>query len=105
MKSGLVVRPRALREVDEIATYIAKDSLSSSLRFLKRVAETIEDIGDFPDWAAQVDEEKYPLLRRRAVKDFDSYLVFYVSGERVIVVSVMHGARDVWSILSEIEEI
>jgi len=41
-------------------------------------------------------------LRKRSVKGFDSYLVFYrIDADMVEIIRVLHGARDIPSLLAE----
>jgi toxin ParE1/3/4 len=97
MKYRLHVRPAAQADIDELALFIARDSLEQALRFYDALADTFKAIVHHPT--------RHPLygfsdpalseVRKRGVERFSNYLVFYrVIAETVEVVRVLHGARD-----------
>lgn len=99
MKFGYVVRPRADRDIDEIADYLVEESgLDTGLRFLAEVYETFaliavqKEIG----WrckvrhAALMSARTFPASAR-----FDKFLIFYQPFEdRIEILRVLHGAQD-----------
>ncbi|MBI5440719.1 MAG: type II toxin-antitoxin system RelE/ParE family toxin [Deltaproteobacteria bacterium] len=98
------VRPRADREIDDHAGYIAKDYLEAALRFLDAVQAAFDRIGERPS----IGSPRYahlPImenLRVWAVPDFENYLVFYVERDDYVdVLRVLHAARDIPSALQE----
>lgn len=94
----------ASHDVDEIATYIARNSPSAAARFYELVDATYEKIHTDP-WRWPV----YPVwipsgqeLRKRAVIGFGSYLVFYaLLPNAVQIFRVLHGARNLPKVLAE----
>jgi plasmid stabilization system protein ParE len=52
MKGGFVVRPKARRDITEIAEYIAADSLEAANRFIDEVYRTFELLARMPQWEA-----------------------------------------------------
>jgi toxin ParE1/3/4 len=99
----VIQTPRA--EVDLIEHYarIALDKLDPALRFLKVAEETFELIARMPrigrkwesDTPRLVGLRVYPLPR-----SYRSYLVFYrILDDGIEVVRVLHGARDIESVL------
>lgn len=104
MSHRLRIRPAADADVDGIAAYIARDNLDAALRFYDAVDSTFRELQDHPNrWPRyHVGHSRLPVLRKRSVKGFTNYLVFYqVVDKHVEVIRVLHGARDVPSALNE----
>lgn len=98
------VRPRADAEIDELADYIASDSLEAAMRFLDAVQQAFARIGEQPG----IGSKRYahlPLLEGLQVwpvPGFEKHLVFYVErGQYIDVLRVLHGARDIPATLME----
>jgi len=96
--ASIVVRPRALVDLAEIWAHIAKDSVKHGDKF----ALLIDD--DFRVLAGRAHmgrsrSELAPDLRSFAV---GQYVIFYLPLPKgVEIVRVLHGARDIESILQE----
>jgi toxin ParE1/3/4 len=102
MKYRLRIYPAADADVDEAAHHIARDSLDAALRFYDAADETYRQIRDHPNrWPRfELDHPKLANLLKRAIVGFRNYLAFYqVHGEFVDIIRVLHGARDIPSIL------
>jgi len=74
VKFGFVVRPRADRDIDEIADYLVEQSgLDTGLRFLQ-----LRSVRTF-----------------RVSERFDKFLIFYQPHrDRIEILRVLHGAQD-----------
>jgi toxin ParE1/3/4 len=99
---GLRVLPAADEDVDEIGDYIARDSTDQALRFYDSVAATYKLILQEPTaWPIYgLTHPRLSDLRKRSVLKFRNHLVFYrIDADMVEVVRVLHGARDLPSIL------
>jgi toxin ParE1/3/4 len=106
--NGQVIRrPRAQRDLDEIASYLQQDSPNVAIRFLERAEETFALLASMPRMGRRYLSEHARLqdLRVWSVSGFDSYRIFYrpIDGG-IEVVRVLHGARDIASVL-EAEEV
>lgn len=91
------VRPRADREIDAIADYLAGDSPNAARRFLDAMEKTLAMIGEYPG----IGSPRYAYLpvlqglRMSVVQGFENYWVFYLErADYVDVLRVLHGARD-----------
>ena len=92
--------PQALRDLADIAVYLAEESESDALalRFLDMVEACFEQLAEMPELGVK---RKYldPALkdvRIWRVSGFDSYLVFYRPTERGIeIIRVLHAKRDI----------
>ncbi len=104
MTFGLRILPVADADVDDLAAYIAEDSIEQALRFFDAVQATLGLILEAP--------KRWPLygftntrlrdLRKRSVLDFPNHLVFYrVDVDMVEVVRVLHGARDLPAVFAD----
>jgi len=94
-----VVRPRADRDIDEIAAYVAEQSgLDSGLRFLSEVHETFALLGSRREagWPCRVRHARLTTARTFRVSErFDKFLIFYQPYEdRIEILRVLHGAQD-----------
>ncbi|HEY2587691.1 MAG TPA: type II toxin-antitoxin system RelE/ParE family toxin [Tepidisphaeraceae bacterium] len=102
MTFGLRVRPAADTDVDEIAAYIARDSVEQALRFYDAVNATYKMILEAPHrWPLYgLTHSRLKEIRKRAVAGFPNHLVFYrIDADMVEIVRVLHGARDLPSVL------
>ena len=90
-------RRKAAQDAEEIADYIAKESLAAAVRFLENVESTLRDLAAFPGAGSPFESEHPELanLRFRRVKGFPNHVVFYVEHTHAIeVVRILYGARD-----------
>jgi toxin ParE1/3/4 len=104
MKYRLVITPAADADVDSAAAFIARDNIQAALRFYDAIDVTFRQIREHPNRSPRYELEHARLsgLRRRAVARFENHLVFYrVEGEAVVVIRVLHGARDIAHALEE----
>ena len=104
MKFVLSIFPAAEADVDSAAQFIAADNLAAALRFYDSVDSTYSQILDHPvRWPPyELDEPRLANVRKRSVLKFPNYLVFYrIEDQRIEVIRVLHGARDIAAILLE----
>jgi toxin ParE1/3/4 len=102
MTYRLRILPAADADVDEAALFIARDNFDAAMRFYDAVDMTYRQIRAHPTrWPRyELPEPRLANLRKRAVFGFRNYLVFYeVGGDVVEIIRVLHGARDIPSIL------
>ena len=90
--------PQARADLSQIAARIARDDVSSALRFLDAAEETFATLLRSPELGI-VGEFRSPRLtgiRRWRIDGFENYLEFYrVLGREIEVIRVIHGARDI----------
>lgn len=97
-------RPQVIRDLIELATYIAEDSLDASDRFLAAAEETFKQLAKMPGMGklCQFANPNLAGVRQQAIKGFRKYLVFYFSSDSgVEILRVIHGARDIEAILED----
>lgn len=87
----------AERDLEDIGDHIAVDDAAVALRFVRTLRERCLTLTDFP--------HRFPLVERYGTAGMrrclhGNYLIFYrVEAEAVVIVHVLHGARDYPEIL------
>lgn len=87
----------AERELEAIADYIARDNPARAISFVGELRNACLGLADLP--------RGYPVLERYAShgarrRPHGDYLIFYlIDAERIVVIHVLHGARDYSAIL------
>ena len=102
MNPRIVRRPKAKRDVVEIALYLSERSLEASDRFVDAVERAFRSLAGMPGMGSprRFRKPQFTGLRMWPVQGFDNYLVFYRPLEDGIeVVRVLHAARDIDRIL------
>jgi toxin ParE1/3/4 len=105
MTSKIFVTPLASLDIEDIVAYLAISNSDVALDFFDAVRVTFADLARNPNIGVAYASRNPALqnLRRWPVKDFDSYLIFYVNagdspesmlGQQVEIVRVLHGKRD-----------
>ena len=88
----VVVTAEAESDPEQIATYIAEQSIEIALNFVQELREKCESLADAPRGYPLVPRYEHLGIRRRP---FGNYSIFYRVGADVIeVVHVLHGAHD-----------
>ncbi|MGZ5871835.1 MAG: type II toxin-antitoxin system RelE/ParE family toxin [Bradyrhizobium sp.] len=88
----IVVTAQAESDLEQIANYIAEQSVEIALNFVRELREECESLADAPRGYPLVPRHEHLGIRRRP---FGNYLIFYrVSPGAVEVVHILHGARD-----------
>jgi addiction module RelE/StbE family toxin len=80
----------ALRELDEIFAYIAKNNRSAATSVVGRVESLIAQVTEFPLMAQETD---VPGVRKFPLGRFPYVIYYTVEGDEVVVLHVRHGAR------------
>lgn len=97
MSARILRRLKAAQDVEDIANYIAKNSLEAAVRFLENTEATLRDVANSPGIGSLFESDYAELanLRFRRVKGFPNHLIFYIEHAGAIeVVRILHGARD-----------
>ena len=100
----LITTPRAQRDIDEHALFIAGENFDAGLRFLDALDQARAALARHPEIGAPQRFQSPALsdFRFWPVPHFERWLIFYrADGETVTVVRVLHSARDIPGILEE----
>jgi toxin ParE1/3/4 len=99
-------KPQAKLDLLQHFIYIGQNNLGAAERFLVAVEEALEKLADMPGMGAKREFRKPELvgIRSWVVTGFKNYIIFYkeINGG-IEVLRVLHGARDVDRVLSEVE--
>jgi plasmid stabilization system protein ParE len=88
--------PEAARDIREIWAYIAADSMKAARRFRLQILDACQRIADNPGIGhSREDLTDKPVL----FWPTGSYLIVYVARKPVEIIRVLHGARDIPSLL------
>lgn len=96
----LAFTPRARLDLQEIGDYIARDSQAQAPRFVDAIERRCKSL--------LTASERYPLVPRHEARQIrqalhGSYLIFYrIRADRVEVLRVLHGARDIDSLIADL---
>lgn len=81
---------RALQRVEEIALYIARDSVEAAASWTIALFDEVERLADFPRSGKLGRDVQTPGVREMV---FGAYRVFYEVGSDVEVLTVRHGSQ------------
>jgi plasmid stabilization system protein ParE len=88
----VVLTPEAEFDLETIAQYIARDSLTTALSFVHELREKCLGLAEAPRGYPLVPRYEHLGIRRRP---FGNYLIFYRIGvDAIEILHVLHGARD-----------
>jgi len=85
--------PRFSKNLNEIARFIGRNSVTSAERLLDRIHERIELLAEHPYIGRAAME---PVLAQRGIRIIgeSKYIIYYlVEGEEVIIYHIRHSAR------------
>ncbi|MFN6526466.1 type II toxin-antitoxin system RelE/ParE family toxin [Nostoc sp. ChiSLP03a] len=97
-------RPQVIRDLIDLATYIAQDNLNVSDRFLTAAEGTFKQLAKTPAIGkpCKFVHPNLAEIRQISIKEFQKYLIFYRITESAIdILRVIHAARDIESIFNE----
>lgn len=92
MARTVIWSEEALRDVDDIAGYIARASKRYASTFVKRLFRAAEGVQLFPEAGARIPEFERDDLREIFVGKYR--LIYRITADEVTVLAVIHGARD-----------
>lgn len=85
--------PKAVHQVDQIAEYIAQDSLFHANRVATLIVRSTRSLAQFPESGAVVPEFCDPDLREIRVYSYRIIYRFIVEEQEVRILAVVHGSR------------
>jgi toxin ParE1/3/4 len=97
-------KPEARLDLVQHFVYIGENNLGAARRFLKAVADDLQKLATMPGMGRMREFRRADLHRVRSwpVSGFENYLIFYeATDERLDVLRVLHGARDIDRIFEE----
>ncbi len=90
----------AIADLDAIHDFIARDSSHYATRFVERLIEATEQLTDLPKVGRVVPEGDG---RHREILEPPYRIIYRVEADRVYIIRVVHGARDLAALWGEVE--
>ncbi len=91
MAYQVVWSPRAIEDVDAIASFIAKDSPSYAAAVVRKILDTTANLDKFPRSGRVVPELGNPDIREKLAYSYR--IIYRVEAETIIIAAVIHGKR------------
>ena len=108
MSYQLIVKNRATQDIRQQANYIlVNGNARTAERFLELAEATFVQLATIPGMGkiVRLVSSRMGEIRQWRIKDFQDYLIFYqIQDDRVEILRVLHGDRDLEDILSNIDE-
>ena len=95
--------PEAVEDVEAIAQYIERDSSYYAQAVVSRIVLLVETISDQPELGRVVPEIQNPDYRERFVHKYR--VIYRVESERILVVAVIHGSRQLEPLVGRIHSV
>ena len=102
MAYSVVWSPEALKDVDDIASYIARDSVFYAAAVVQKILDTSRELKDFPQIGRIVPELSDEAIRERFVYSYR--LIYQIHDEEILIVAIVHGKRLLGSLGDRFEE-
>lgn len=102
MSKRIVLTPKASADIDRHVKYLLARNEEAALRLFDAIRLTMAQVAQMPN-AGQLYRSKHSRLnglRKRAVRGFKNYLVFYFARDRTVeVIRILYATQDISSIL------
>jgi len=87
---------RAIENLEEICTFISKDSPSAAEKYATTVKSRVEALGDAPYIGRIVPEQKGVIDKNLRELILGNYrIVYHVENEIISIITIFHAKRDV----------
>jgi toxin ParE1/3/4 len=91
MARKIIWSPHAAQSLQDICSFIERDSRRYAAIFAQRVITAIEIAAEFPEMGRIAPEYKNPVLRERILGDYR--IVYRFKEAAIEIVIIVHGAR------------
>ncbi len=91
MARKIIWSPHAAQCLEEICTYIERDSQHYAMIFARRVLDVIETTSEFPEIGRIVPEYNIPTLREKILGNYR--IVYRIKENALEIVIIVHGSR------------
>jgi len=90
---NIIITEPAQQDLENIKTYIAKDSLFYADVFVQKLFATIENLLPFPKIGKKVLETNNQNIRQIFHKDYR--IIYQITPDNLYILAVIHGSRDI----------
>ena len=87
--------PKAIRQIQEIAEYIEKDSLLYGSRVIQKITATVGRLKIFPEMGAVASEFRKQGVRELLVFQYRIFYRINESTQNIHVLAIVHGRRQI----------
>ena len=92
----------AEKDLEELLTYVAAENVTAALTHADRIEKELLTLGAHP-WLGKIPNDESLATMGYRVLVVENYLIFYkVKGKTVWVYRIIHGARDLPSLLKDL---
>lgn len=91
MAKEVIWSPRAIKGLEEICNFIAKDSPHYAAIFSRRILAIVQEIPEFPRSGRMVPEYGIGNLREKIYQDYR--IVYRIKKEVIEIAAITHGSR------------
>ena len=91
MAQRVVWSPRALADVEAIATYIEQDSPAYARSVVRKIVTSVRHLAEFPNSGRKVPE--FDDAELREVLAYSYRIIYRVRSDEVMVAAVVHGKQ------------
>ena len=91
MAYRIVWSPKAIEDVEAIASYIANDSAAFAATVVQKILNTTSNLINFPFSGRIVPELSDPAIREKLAYSYR--IIYRVEAETIIIAAVIHGKR------------
>ncbi|MEH2059800.1 MAG: type II toxin-antitoxin system RelE/ParE family toxin [Nostoc sp.] len=91
MAYQVVWSPKALEDVEDIATYISRDSAAYAAAVVQRIIDVTRNLSNFPFSGRIVPEFDNDTIREKFVYSYR--IIYRIQGETLTIAAVIHGKK------------
>ncbi|MDX1410932.1 MAG: type II toxin-antitoxin system RelE/ParE family toxin [Nitrospirales bacterium] len=92
----------AEKDLEELLTYVAAENATAALTLADQIEKELLSLGAYP-WLGKIPNDQSLAGMGYRVLVVENYLIFYkVVGKAVLVYRIIHGARDLPSLLKDL---
>ena len=93
----LIFSSNAETDFEQIGDYIAKDNLDAAISFVERLRQRCRQIAEFPGFGRRRSDLRSGY---RSVTEGEYIILYVASSDKVEIVRVVHGKRDLGKVLN-----
>ena len=102
MTRGILITPKASKDIDDTFRYISQSNPETALRFFDSTRQSRAKLAKTPGKGSLyvTDNSSLEGLRKWAIDGFKKYLIFYLYDDDLLtVIRIIYAARDIPNIL------
>jgi len=97
MAHKIIWSPEALRDLEGVFAYIARDSEAIGARVIEKLLEAVDRLAIYPESGPRIREWKKSPYRHSVVRPHR--IIYRIEGDAVFIIAIVHGAQDLKKLL------